>query len=165
MSSVGDDDWWGAGTIPAPASIVWCNFPEDIAPRQPGPKPRPGLVFKVRYASEPPDDRFLVLIAYGTSKLKLNRRPNDFTVANATTLDILRLPQATRFDLDRILWLPWARPFFSPRDRRDLFSTPTLSVLPESAQQSLRWTMGRREQLGLNSAYHATAPLQPPRQT
>jgi len=154
MSSNGELtlEWWGSGSVPAPASIVWCNFPEHLSPGVPGPKPRPALILKVRYATQPPDGRFYVQTVYGTSKLKIGRRPNDFTISNFATLNVLRLPQATRFDLDNVLWLPWARPYFNGRKPDDRYSTPTMSVLPAALQQSLRWTMARREQLGLEAA-------------
>lgn len=157
MSSPGEVEleWWGPGTIPAPASIVWCHFPEVEALGKPGPKPRPALVFKARYADDPPADKFLVLVAYGTSQLKTAVRDRDFTIANAATLDILRLPQATRFDLDRMLWLPWARPFFCPRKIEDKWSTPTVSVLPGELQRMLGWTMASRDADGLNGHYHS----------
>lgn len=161
MSSHGEPiglEWWEPGTIPAPASIVWCNFPEHVAPGVPGPKARPGLVFKVRYADNPPGQRFYVQIAYGTSNMKTGKRPNDFRIANAATLDVLRLPQATRFDLDNMLWLPWARPFFNARRPEERFATPTVSVLPGSVQEQLRWTMARREQHGLNAALAEPPP-------
>jgi hypothetical protein len=140
---------------------VWCNFPEDAALGLPGPKARPGLVFKVNYADDPPRDRFYVLVAYGTKRLKTHRRPNDFIIANSAMLDILRLPSATRFDLDNMLWLPWARPFFEPRRRDDRFATPTVSTLSADVQRFLGWTMARREALGLNSPYHVAQPAAP----
>ena len=161
MSSNGEIelDWWPPGTVPAPASIVWCNFPDHIAPGVPGPKSRPALVFKVRYATKQPDGRFFVQIAYGTSKLKTGRRPHDFRISNAATLDVLRLPQATRFDLDMVLWLPWARPWFNARKPDDRFSTPVVCVLPGSVQEHLRWTMGGRERRGLNGVFDSEPPI------
>lgn len=163
MSSAGDLtlQWWGPGTVPAPASIVWCEFPESEDLGRPGPKSRPALVFKARYADDPPGDRFYVLVAYGTSVTKAGDRPHDFMIGNAVVLDILRLPQATRFDLDRVLWLPWARPFFNARSG-ERYSTPVVSVLPEEMQRVLQWTMARREQAGLNGPYHsAPTPVSP----
>jgi len=161
MSSAGELklEWWPPGSVPAPASIVWCNFPDHLKPGVPGPKSRPGLVLKVRYAAREPDGRFLVQIAYGTTQLKLGRRDLDFTIGNSATLRILRLPAATRFDLDNILWLPWARPFFNPRNMDDRYSTPTMSVLPESVQQSLRWTMALRAKNGQDAAFKAEPPV------
>lgn len=163
MSSSGLEnlEWWPAGTVPAGPSIVWCNFPESDALGRPGPKPRPALVFKSRYADNPPGDRFYVLVAYGTSNLKTQRRDRDFTIGNETMLNMLRLPQMTRFDLDRVLWLPWAKPFFVARDEVS-FATPTLSVLPSDMQRLLGWRMAEREKEGLNSAYHSAPSPVPP---
>ncbi|WP_340646728.1 hypothetical protein [Phenylobacterium sp.] len=162
MSSPGKNEveleWWGPGTVPPPASLVWCNFPDTPDLGKPGPKPRPGLVFKVAFAEDPPGDRFYILIAYGTSKLKIGKRPDDFTIANSATLDLLRLPQATRFDLDNMIWLPWARPFFCPRKMSDQFTTPMVSVLPGELQRMLGWTMARRESRGMTDAYRAAPP-------
>lgn len=153
-------DWWPAGTVPAGPSIVWCNFPGHLNLGEPGPKARPALVFKSRYAAEPPDGRFLVLVAYGTSKLKVGKRPHDFVIGNQTLMDALRLPQATRFDLDNMLWLPWAREFFCSRAPEERGATPTLSVLTDDLRRILGWTMQQREKLGLNGKFHgAAAPV------
>lgn len=164
MSSRGEVEleWWGPGTIPAPASIVWCHFPEHADLGKPGPKARPALVFKVRHAENPPGGKFNVFIAYGTSVLKTGIRTDDFTIANSATLDLLRLPQATRFDLDNMLWLPWARPFFCPRAMDDRFSTPTVSVLPGELQRMLGWTMADRDARGLLGAFRNAEANEPP---
>lgn len=164
MSSPGkvELEWWGPGTVPPPASIVWCNFPEVPELGKPGPKSRPALVFKVRHAENPPGDKFNVLVAYGTSSLKTGSRTDDFIIANSATLDLLRLPQATRFDLDHMLWLPWARPFFCPRHMADRFTTPTISVLPGELQRMLGWTMASRERRGKLEAYHRALAADPP---
>lgn len=153
MSSPGELtlDWWGPGTVPAPASIVWCAFPSHLDLGRPGPKSRPALVLKARHADDPPTNHFLVQVAYGTSNLKSDTRPFDFAIINYSTLSLCRLPQATRFDLDLVLWLPWARPFFEPRrSRTDQFTTPVMSTLPGELQKELAWLMRDREQLGMN---------------
>lgn len=156
MASLGEIEleWWPPGTIPAPASIVWCAFPDHIRPDQPGPKPRPGLVFKVRQADNPPQNRFLVQVAYGTSKLKSDKRPFDFFIANFVDRLICRLPQATRFDLDNIVWLPWAKPYFIPRaaDQHQL-DTPVITVLPDELQRNLGWLMQVRDQHNMNAPF------------
>lgn len=149
MSSDGNVklEWWPSGTIPAPLSIVWCAFPDHIAPEKPGPKNRPALVLSVRYASDPPDGTHLVKVVYGTSNLKTGQRPHDFIIGNFATRLICRLPQATRFDLDQVVWLPWAEPYFVARPGQQ---TPVISVLPMSEQQEFAWHMNYRDQLGLN---------------
>lgn len=161
MSSPGEVEleWWPSGVVPAAASLVWCKFPTHLDLGKPGPKERPALVLKVRYADDPPKGRFLVQVAYGTSNLKLDKRPNDFVIANHTMLDVLRLPQATRFDLDNVLWLPWAKPFFAPRREDDPFCTPVLSPLPDDVKRLLGWTMAARDQRGLNGHLKADPPV------
>lgn len=155
MSSPGsvELEWWGPETAPAPASVVWCNFPK-IPKLDPGPKARPALVFAVRHADTPPGDRLLVKVAYGTSQLKTMTRPHDFAIGNARVLNQLRLFQATRFDLDQILWLPWAKPFFVSRDS-GRFATPVLSVFDADLQRMLGYTMMDREAAGLNAAFNS----------
>lgn len=150
MSSNGatELEWWAPGTIPAPLSIVWCAFPDHIAPEKPGPKKRPALVLKVRYADNPPQDRFVVQVIYGTSKLKTSVRPFDFVIGNYVNRLLCRLPQATRFDLDQVVWLPWARPFFVEREGE---ATPVISVLPRKIQEDFAWHMNAREERGLNA--------------
>lgn len=149
MSSAGEVEleWWPSGTIPAPLSIVWCAFPDHIAPDKPGPKNRPALVLSVRYANDAPDGRHLVRVVYGTSKLKSDTRPFDFAICNFGTRLVCRLPQGTRFDLDQVLWLPWAKPYFVARPGNE---TPVISVLPPSVQQDFAWHMHYRDELGLN---------------
>ena len=156
MSSAGrpELDWWGPGTVPPVASIVWCAFPEGLASDRPGPKARPGLIFKVRQAFDPPDNRFRVLVAYGTSNLKSNRRPMDFFITNFATRLMCDLPQGTRFDLDQVLWLPWARPFFLPREDNP-GGSPVISTLPGELQRELGWLMHLRDQRGMNDAFKA----------
>lgn len=149
-------NWWPPGTLPAQYSIVWCSFPYSKLPEKPGPKPRPALVFSARHVDDPPSDHFEVKVAYGTSNVKSNERPFDFTIINMGTLNVLRLYQHTRFDLDRVLWLPWAKPFFTVREGRgDAFTTPVVSVLPAGLQRELGWLMRDREELGMNGNFHA----------
>lgn len=149
MSSAGDVEleWWPSGTIPAPLSIVWCAFPDHIAPEKPGPKNRPALVLSVRYADNPPADRHVVRVVYGTSNLKSGQRPYDFIISNYGTRLICRLPQATRFDLDQVVWVPWAKPYFICREGQ---LSPIVSPTPMSVQQDFAWHMQFREKLGLN---------------
>lgn len=105
------------------------------------------MVLAVRYADDPPDGRFLVKVVYGTSKLKTDTRPFDFTIMNYAQRLICRLPQATRFDLDKVVWLPWAEEYFRARPGD---STPVISVLPQPLQQEFAWHMNARDKMGLN---------------
>lgn len=97
--------------------VVWCRFPEHQEPFKPGPKNRPALV---KATSLDAMDRPSVQVTYGTSNLKMSQRPLDMFVTNAKDMAIAGLPQATRFDLDVVLWLPWSSDFFICREH-----TPT----------------------------------------
>jgi len=70
-----------------------------------------------------------VQVVYGTSKLKTQTRPNDFFVVNYQEMYEAGLHEATRFDLDRILWLPWSEEFFAPISAD--YSSPVIGHLSE----------------------------------
>ncbi len=116
MGRPGEAESWhyySIQSIPAPLNIVWCHFPEAHDQRNPGPKPRPALVRAIRLNGE--HTRAEIEVTYGTSKTKSFERPLDLIIANAAELNAMGLPQATRFDLDRTIWLPWAEEWFTPR--------------------------------------------------
>jgi hypothetical protein len=56
----------------------------------------------------------IVEVTYGTSKLKTLVRPLDLHIQNLSSIEECGLERATRFDLDRVLWLPWAEEYFTP---------------------------------------------------
>lgn len=93
---------------------MWCAFPFSDEPYAPGVKERPALVRAVAlYANR---TRLAVEVTYGTSQLKLDVRQHDLIISNAEEMSLAGLPQATRFDLDKTRWLPWAKEFFTPRE-------------------------------------------------
>lgn len=112
----GDSDTWTyypLHALPRSLDIVWCRFPElDIT--KPGPKDRPGLVRSVALNKDHTKARLEV--CYGTSKLKKSLYPFDLYIENAARMTEHGLAQATRFELDRTLYLPWAKEFFQPKD-------------------------------------------------
>ena len=112
-SQQGSWSYYPTHTIPRSLDIVWCKFPElDIA--KPGPKRRPGLIRSVSLNKT--HTKASVEICYGTSKLKRDLFPLDLFIENDARLTDLGLAQATRFELDRTLFLPWAKEFFEPKD-------------------------------------------------
>lgn len=116
MAQHGDGDDWAyfpIHTIPKSLDVVWCRFPE-LSPDTPGPKCRPGIVRSVELGRQQTVAR--IEVCYGTSKLKKDLYPYDLFVENLSQLNLLGLPQATRFELDRTVKLPWAKEFFEPRD-------------------------------------------------
>jgi len=109
MSETSDPAW--VRTPPARFDLVATYFPERTAPEKPGLKLRPGLVVSVHQGKT--TGAFACRIAYGTKNLKImERRHLDIIVQNARHLPMLGLYRATRFDLDHIVMLPWAKEFF-----------------------------------------------------
>lgn len=99
-------------TIPKPLDIVWCRFPQVEKPNVPGPKSRPGLVRSL--ALNKSQTRAIVEVTYGTSKLKGLDRQLDLHIQNLSCIEACGLERATRFDLDRVIWVPWAEEYFAP---------------------------------------------------
>jgi hypothetical protein len=93
--------------------IVWCNFPEQEKPKEPGPKPRPALVRAVYFYHN--QTRVAVEVAYGTSKIS-RLHQLDLQISNHEAMMDAGLPQATGFRLSKIAKLPWAAEFFVPRE-------------------------------------------------
>ena len=106
-------NYYSIHSIPSALDIVWCHFPEDNDLGKPGPKPRPALVRAVKLNQQ--RTRAEIEVTYGTSKLKSFQRPFDLVISNAGDLAAMKLPQATRFDLDNTIWLPWAEEWFKGR--------------------------------------------------
>lgn len=98
-------------TLPASLDIVWCRFPEREAPATPGPKSRPALVRAVALNDD--ETKGVVHVAFGTGRLKAHRAL-DLQIQNFRSIEECGLEKATRFDLDRCLWLPWVKEFFGP---------------------------------------------------
>ena len=124
----GSPDWTylPVHTIPNSLDIVWCRFPE-LPITKPGPKARPGLVRAVQLSQDHTHAR--VEVCYGTSKLKKSMYPYDLFIENAAQLTLLGLSQATRFELERTVFLPWAKEFFECRDGS---KTPVIVHLSDS---------------------------------
>ena len=74
----------------------------------------------------PDHQRAQIEVTYGTSRLKLDNRPLDLIIQNASELAAMGLPQVTRFDLDQTVWLPWCAEFFEPRSGQN---TPIIGHL------------------------------------
>lgn len=99
-------------TIPKPLDIVWCRFPEAENPNKPGPKSRPGLVRSLALNKD--QTKAIVEVTYGTTKLKSINRALDLHIQNLSCIEACGLERATRFDLDRIIWMPWTKEYFEP---------------------------------------------------
>jgi len=106
--------YYSIASLPRPLDIVWCHFPIDEMPGVPAPRARPALVRCVLLAQG--HTHAFVEVTYGTSNLKIfQRRRVDLIIQNDSELCGMGLPQATRFDLERTVTLPWASEFFVGR--------------------------------------------------
>lgn len=120
--------------LPAPYDIVWCRFPFHHSLGEPGPKPRPALV---RNAATLPNGTAEVEVVYGTTNLKLHKRKYDFIVSKASEMDACGLYRATRFDLDKLLWLPWNTEWFEVLTG---YNSPVIGSLTEHGIKMLQLT-------------------------
>lgn len=102
-------DYFPLSTVPASYDIVWCRFPFQETPGQPGEKSRPGLV---RGSLADQDGNPWVRVVYGTSQNVFLRDHRYLTIANAAEMDACGLYRATRFDLLTCEELPWCSEFF-----------------------------------------------------
>lgn len=127
--------------LPAPYDIVWCRFPFDESLGEPGPKPRPALV---RNAATRSNGTAEVEVVYGTTNLKLNTRKFDFVVSKASEMDACGLYRATRFDLDKLLWLPWTTKWFEILPN---YNSPIIGSLTEHGIKMLQLTAGMKQQV------------------
>jgi len=119
---------------PGYGSIVWTRFPEEVG--KPGPKPRPALVLATGINDKHKPPFATLQCAYGTSNLKLDNpvSKTHLIIQNIRALNQFRLPQATRFDLGNIVWLPWSERFFEPRQGA---LTPKIGELDQHYIQKL----------------------------
>jgi hypothetical protein len=120
---------------PAPGDIVWCRFPER--PRdKPGPKPRPGLVVTVIER----EDGVAVRVAHGTSQGLTRLASGEFAIrrdANPAAYELAGLSYDTKFDLRKVIELPWDEAFFGvPADARH-GQNPKLGTLHPSMMKAV----------------------------
>lgn len=139
-----DGGWsyYPASTLPAPLDIVLCLFPEHLDLGKPGPERRPGLIIKTAISET--GLRGEVYVMYGTTRLKSDQRPDDLFVQNYQEMYEAGLHKATRFDLDKVLWLPWAAEFFGKPDHPHYYS-PVIGHLPENSTRLLYFLLAERQ--------------------
>lgn len=125
-------DFLSVLTIPRSLDFVWCKFPLEELPKAPGPKFRPALVRAIKLS--PDQTMAAVEVTFGTSKLKDGEGRLDLIIQNSASLDECGLPCATRFDLDKTIWLPWASEYFEPRDG---YRSPVIGSLDQMSRTQL----------------------------
>jgi hypothetical protein len=124
---------------PSAYDIVACWYPEADAPQDAGPTLRPALVVTVLKGERTGD--YACRVAYGTTNLKIvKRREVDLIIPNGHTRQ-MGLARATRFDLDRVITLPWVPPFFDPWTGN---TTPKIGALTEAYIRDYAFLMMKR---------------------
>jgi hypothetical protein len=127
--------WWKQ---PVAGDLVWCYFPQDHR-LQPGPKPRPGLVFKVLSVLGVAQ-QFAVQVIYGTSKKVDSLHSGEFLIADdeGEPYKLSGLSYSTKFALTKIVELPYNENWFSVPPEPRYGQTPKLGVLHPSLMPRLR---------------------------
>lgn len=126
-------------TLPAPYDIVWCRFPDHDSLGKPSLKPRPALVRSVATVD---GDKGEIQIVYGTSKLKMMQRRQDFFITNQAEMDVCGLYRATRFDLDKVAWVPWTIEWF---DILPDYNSPVIGHLTAHSIKKLQTLVSYRQ--------------------
>jgi len=110
---------------PKAGDIVECRFPESEM-GTPGPKDRPALVVQVE--ADPEDEAAsIVRVAYGTSQDVGQRFPGEFTI-RATDAKA-GLDRDTKFDLGKMVRLPFNTEWFAPAPNRHFGGHPKRGAL------------------------------------
>ena len=114
---------------PTAGDIVWCRFPDDIAPR---PKPRPALVLAV-FDDDAPE--FTVRVAYGTSQRTTTLHQGEFSILrdrNPVAFEVAGLSYDTKFNLGQTVDLPYTVEWFSVPPAAPHGQNPRLGTLHPS---------------------------------
>jgi len=118
--------WWPA---PTAGEIVWCHFPDNI---QPKPKARPGLIVATL---EDDAGMIFVSVAYGTSQKTDRLYSGEFRITNGehpAAYAAAGLSHDSRFDLSKVLDLPFNDAYFSVPPHAPHGQTPKLGTLHPS---------------------------------
>jgi hypothetical protein len=124
--------WWPE---PAAGDVVWCHFPDEVHPK---PKPRPALIVRVFDAAQPA--RFIVQVAYGTSKKTTELHAGEFAILrhrDRAAFEEANLSFDTKFDLNRLLELPYSDDWFSIPPGAPRGPLPKLGTLHATMMRSL----------------------------
>lgn len=132
--------WWKQ---PTAGDLVWCFFPQDEQLR-PGPKPRPGLILKVRRVLGA-DLQFAVEVAYGTSKKIDPLYSGEFLIdrSDGEAFRLAGLSYPTKFNLTQVAELPYNDHWFAIPPEPRYGQIPKLGTLHASLVVRLRAARGQ----------------------
>jgi hypothetical protein len=125
--------WWPE---PAAGDLVWCHFPDDLDLTL-GSKPRPALILTV-FDDDAPCYR--VRVAYGTSQKTRKLYSGEFIIADTdrSVFKLSGLSYTTKFNLGRIVELPYNDEWFSVPPAIPYGQMPKLGLLHPSLTQKVR---------------------------
>jgi hypothetical protein len=123
--------------LPLPGDVVWCHFP-FLPLTQPGPKPRPALVVSVRTF----EVGAAIDVAYGTTQRTTSLRSGEFLISkdgHPSAFKQAGLAFDTKFDLNRVIELPWSDRYFKvpPTPNPAFGQTPKMGSLHASMMRAL----------------------------
>jgi hypothetical protein len=118
--------WWPE---PSAGEIVWCHFPDNIHPK---PKPLPGLIVSTKVDDE---GMIFLSVAYGTSQKTDRLYSGEFRITKAehpAAHKSAGLSYDTKFDLSKVLELPFNDAYFSVPPHAPHGQNPKLGTLHPS---------------------------------
>ena len=118
--------WWPE---PSAGEIVWCHFPDNIHPK---PKPRPGLIVSTKVDDE---GMIFLSVAYGTSQKTDRLHSGEFRITKAehpAAHKSAGFSYDTKFDLSKVLELPFNDAYFSVPPHAPHGQNPKLGTLHPS---------------------------------
>lgn len=127
--------WWKQ---PVAGDFVWCFFPQDDQ-LEPGPKPRPGLILKVRSVLGT-EYQFAVEVAYGTSQKVDSLYRGEFLIdrADGDAFLLSGLSYPTKFNVARVAELPYNNQWFTVPPQPRYGQIPKLGTLHASLMLRLK---------------------------
>lgn len=118
--------WWPE---PVAGDIAWCHFPDNMHPK---PKPRPGLITSTKQDAQ---NRIFVTVSYGTSQKTDRLYKGEFRITKVehpAAYASAGLSYDTKFDLCRLLDLPYNNDYFSVPPHAPYGQVPKLGTLHPS---------------------------------
>ncbi|OLP58863.1 hypothetical protein BJF93_22780 [Xaviernesmea oryzae] len=133
--------------LPAAFSIVWCRFPYEEHPDEPGKDLRPCLV-RQSFTTEIDVGGKTLLIGlidtvYGTKQIDRFPPPRGFHIDREEDKRALGLVYDTVFQLDNVVRLAWTRSYFGPDKSGMLFGKQLSRQLQEALRSQWLEFLGR----------------------
>lgn len=118
-----DVTWWPK---PEAGDLVWCHFPH-LPKVEPGPKPRPALVFEVTERKP----HFRVTVVYGTSQKTASLRRGEFLMRkdSSAAFKVSGLSFETKFSFADMVELDYSDTWFKVPPHAPCGQTPKMGIL------------------------------------